>query len=873
MANNEKAPELNNNNPEISSSQTPKIFQKKQYIFKTNKWRVKLYHLNENGEWEDFGIGYVFCAFEEKDLNIQETNKEIYQKLIMLNEDTHEEMFNIEIKKNTIDFHNQRGIIITWKIGNDINEDNTAISFQEKEGVFEIWNNILINQGKNPLDKNNSLLTDQPEAYLDVSIQNLPNLFRELNSDMNELKINNFISFLKKSNFEFIIKLGEILNSEEKKLEEIKSSISTETNYTIIQNNNNLNENNKKNDSLSKFSKNENNIIINNQISLTEKQKSKSTNIENINYIFNIFKNLILLGNKELIEILLNDICYLITFGALEYDFEVFKIVPHRKYFKEVVKFKNPLKIEDEEILEKIHLNIRLQYLRDPVLARIIDNNTLKSINMIIQINNNDIIQFFIEEDKYLDTLCEQLQDNNILVKRDAFLLFNELINCSKDIYQTRIAFYETLFELGIIHALIENLEGISNNEYINSINLEVLNKNDILLIQEKIINIIIEIITNFLTVLPNEFKIILKCDTLLKHLTNLMLNFNNFGIKYEICNIFKMLIDINYYKDDDSVNDLSLYNEYFISFLKYLKMPIDPNRKTEISTTKQIIIEILIYLFSQNIFDIQFWINQNELDKIILNLLEESNKIVNLYTIKLIKCIIEYTDLSICSKIFSKKLCNKIIQLFIDNIKNGNIIISCLLDFFEILYHKDDEIFNLIIDQNKEFFTQSEYKIFFKNINVRIENKPKEEKHLINYIKINNYKDFSPTIKNNIKDEDENQINNSYNTQFYNNINNNNLVDLKLNEEAKVQLLEKKRNRYFGNENEYDEKDYYNEEYLNEYDESENFQKYRKKQFSIFEEDEDLDNLNDNIIDNENKINGLKNRNYNNNKMKKITK
>ena len=64
MANNEKTPELNNNNPEISSSQTPKIFQKKQYIFKTNKWRVKLYHLNENGEWEDFGIGYVFCAFE-----------------------------------------------------------------------------------------------------------------------------------------------------------------------------------------------------------------------------------------------------------------------------------------------------------------------------------------------------------------------------------------------------------------------------------------------------------------------------------------------------------------------------------------------------------------------------------------------------------------------------------------------------------------------------------------------------------------------------------------------------------------------------------------------------------------------------------------
>ena len=123
MANNEKLPEVKNN-PELQQSQTQIISGKKQYIFKTNKWRVKLYHLNENGQWDDFGIGYVFCAYEENDLNIYENSKEKYQKLIMLNEDTHEEMFNIEIKKDSIDFHNQRGIIITWKMGNEINEEN-----------------------------------------------------------------------------------------------------------------------------------------------------------------------------------------------------------------------------------------------------------------------------------------------------------------------------------------------------------------------------------------------------------------------------------------------------------------------------------------------------------------------------------------------------------------------------------------------------------------------------------------------------------------------------------------------------------------------------------------------------------------------------
>ena len=50
--------------------------------------------------------------------------------------------------------------------------------------------------------------------------------------------------------------------------------------------------------------------------------------MKNIHYIFNIFKNLILIGDKNLIEVLIDDEYYLITFGVLEYDFETMKTVP-----------------------------------------------------------------------------------------------------------------------------------------------------------------------------------------------------------------------------------------------------------------------------------------------------------------------------------------------------------------------------------------------------------------------------------------------------------------------------------------------------------------------------------------------------------------
>jgi hypothetical protein len=295
----------------------------------------------------------------------------------------------------------------------------------------------------------------------------------------------------------------------------------------------------------------------------------------------------------------------------------------------------------------------------------------------------------------------------------------------------------------------------------------------------------------------------------------------------------------------------------------------MDQNKKNEISSTKQIIIEILISIFSQNNFDVNFWLEEKELDKIILKLFEENNKIVNLYTIKLLKCLLDYTDKIVCSKVFSKEICDKLIQLFKDNIKNNNIIISCLYEFFNDLDQKSDEIFNLVIDKEKEFFSQSEYKIFFKNIILRLENKPKEEKHLINYIKLNTYKDYESHNENsinNIKESEEKPIDNINNEEhFYNNIiddniNSNNFINFKLDEEPKMKYLEKKRKRFSGDEADYDDIYYYNDGYLNEFEENEICPKKRKKSFSLFEEDEeDFHNIYENIIENENKINYMK--------------
>ena len=154
----------------------------------TKKWRVKLYILNENGKWVDRGIGHVFCSNEIEDhfkLNGEKQNStQMAKKLIMLKEKTNEIIFKIDIRKDNIDFHNQRGSILTWKKNESFGEDNIAISFQEKEGILEILKNIEIVKGNN-ISVEELLKEDLNDFYLEVNIENLPNIYRELGINMN----------------------------------------------------------------------------------------------------------------------------------------------------------------------------------------------------------------------------------------------------------------------------------------------------------------------------------------------------------------------------------------------------------------------------------------------------------------------------------------------------------------------------------------------------------------------------------------------------------------------------------------------------------------------------------------------------------------
>ena len=502
---------------------------------------------------------------------------------------------------------------------------------------------------------------------------------------------------------DFIAQIGKILNEEEKKLDNF-NDLSTKVTISSENNNNNI-----KNNSISNLN---------------------SSAIENINLISNIIKNILILSDKSLLEVLLNDENYLTIFGALEYDFETYKIVPHRKYFTEIVKFKNLLDIKNKEILNKIHLNHRLSYLKDTAICRFIEENTLKIINSMIQLNNNEIIQFFLQNLENLKLLLDLIKNNeDFNIKKDACLFLVELMNCSFDIFSSRITFIETLCENKIFE-IIDNLLSKISNEEENIFNENNKNKNSYELIKISIIEILIKILTCASESLK-EYLLNNSDSKILNILCKLMLTNENFGIKYEISQIIKIYLDSEF---QDSTNQTLQHSNILIILIDYLEIPLNLKYKNEIINNKQIIIEILIYIIERNYFF--YFFSDNKVYEKVIKLLEENNKILNIYVIKFIKSLLLSANDFLINNIINQDLMEKLCKLFEENKKKENLLFSILLDFFNPKL-KNKIIIQQFLTLKKDFFNSEENQIYFKDLLEK--NKNKNENNIFENINNNN--------------------------------------------------------------------------------------------------------------------------------------
>ncbi|TFY56769.1 hypothetical protein EVJ58_g7436 [Rhodofomes roseus] len=138
--------------------------------------------------------------------------------------------------------------------------------------------------------------------------------------------------------------------------------------------------------------------------------------LENLHALCSCMQTILMLNDHSLYEHILEDDIFLGVVGMLEYDpeFPTHK-ANYREFLHQTSRFHQPVPLRDETIQKKVHHTYRLQFLKDVVLARAIDDSTFNVLNSCIIFNQIDIINHVQNDPAFLlEVVCTFLDDNMI---------------------------------------------------------------------------------------------------------------------------------------------------------------------------------------------------------------------------------------------------------------------------------------------------------------------------------------------------------------------------------------------------------------------------------------------------------------------------
>ncbi|KAL1305857.1 hypothetical protein AAFC00_004010 [Neodothiora populina] len=355
--------------------------------------RVKVYEL-KNNDWYDRGTG--FCAGQLVGAGDE-------ARVVVQSEDEPSRTL-LETKISRDDgYQKQQDTLIVWTESTGV---DMALSFQEADGCSQIWEFVSEAQQRlvamhpddglsdDMIDNSNPILLPNPELGNLMEIENI-----------------------------------------------MRSASSTAPGR----------------DALAKFIMAGESLYIPKLLPLVEMAEDLE-DIDDLHKLCNIMKTLILLNDASIIEFVVTDQAILGVVGALEYDpdFPSHK-ANHRQFLADESKFREVVKIENPEIKRKIHYIYRLQYLKDVVLARILDDPTFSVLNSMIFFHQVDIVNHIQSNAAFLTDLFQIFapQQTDEQRKKDAVLFISNCSAIAKNIQaQSRAQLYHNLIQGGLLDVL-----------------------------------------------------------------------------------------------------------------------------------------------------------------------------------------------------------------------------------------------------------------------------------------------------------------------------------------------------------------------------------------------------------------------------------
>ncbi len=319
---------------------------------KEKGWRVKLYQLNAEGQWDDQGTGYITCDDVESGGG---------KSLLVMSEADEKQLLRCAVVEDDV-YQRQGDNIITWcepavpgSGGVDL-----ALSFQENQGCSEIWGQICNVQGRFSMD-----------------VRGQEDLGTSGSGDERGIDVNDDTQ-----GANIALPTPTMEN-----LEAIQDQLSTAIPFTR--------------ENLAASVYNNDGQFITKLLGVFDDCEDLE-DTETLQKICGIFKALFSLNDGNILDTLLSDQFFIPVIGVFEYDPELRQKVSHREWFRNSVKFNEVLPITDMDVLSKIHQNFRAVFFRDVLLRHLMDDSVASTLNSVVCYNNAEIIMALYVGSDYL---------------------------------------------------------------------------------------------------------------------------------------------------------------------------------------------------------------------------------------------------------------------------------------------------------------------------------------------------------------------------------------------------------------------------------------------------------------------------------------
>eukprot|EP01006_Ploeotia_vitrea_P000723 TRINITY_DN103537_c0_g1_i1.p1 TRINITY_DN103537_c0_g1~~TRINITY_DN103537_c0_g1_i1.p1 ORF type:complete len:780 (+),score=44.62 TRINITY_DN103537_c0_g1_i1:46-2385(+) len=364
----------------------------------TKHGRVKLYVLNQSdGAWEDKGTGHVEITKSEN----PSAEPAVEYSMVMTSEketDANGEsvvLLNTRVVNETDIYQKQGETLIVWN--DPWLQQELALSFQAPAGAQQLWRELLAAQGRTNPEEDEL----QPVSLPPPEVANLEQIHAALTT----------------ATFHDRPRLCECLLSEGylKQLFELHSKC------------------------------------------------EQTQDTQSLYRLFEIFKAMVLLNSLELLQTLFHEDNIMSFIATLEHDPSLSTNshsagLQHREYLQNKVVHKKVIDVP-AELNVKIHNTFKLQYIRDTVLARCLDDPTFSTISSLLIHAQCEILSSLYNDNDFLQSLFERLQDESEDLKREATSFLQEMVTLSKSLpLQQKRSFFGVLTSRGFPTVLADSM-------------------------------------------------------------------------------------------------------------------------------------------------------------------------------------------------------------------------------------------------------------------------------------------------------------------------------------------------------------------------------------------------------------------------------